>query len=219
MRKVLAGLALLSLLAVPAFVQAQNAPVSAAASAAQMAPASKMIQDLGNQAIAIAADKSLSQDARRAKYDELLRASFDLTTIGHFVLGRYWTTVAPEKQQEFLKTFETLIIKIYTSRINFYSGEGFKVKSERAEDERDTVVNSEITHPDGSKSTNVDWRVRSAGGKLTIVDVSIEGVSQSVTERQEYASVMQQNNGNIEPLLTLMRQQISGQAPAAVSTP
>ncbi len=170
--------------------------------------ASKMIQSLGNTAIAAAIDKNLSDQQKRAKYAELLRTSFDVPTVGHFVLGRNWNTLSPDKQQEFLKLFESVIVKIYSDRINFYSGEGFHIKGERPESDRDTIVNSEITHPDGSKPTTVDWRVRSVDGKFLIVDVSIEGVSQSVTQRQEYSSILEQSGGNIDPLLDRMRQQL-----------
>ena len=194
----------------PIMAHAQSAPAVAEPSA----PASKMIQDLGNKAISAASDKNLSATQKKDTYKDLLRSSFDIPTIGHFVLGRYWSSTPPEKQQEFLKLFEQLIVKIYSEKINFYTGEGFHVKGERAEDERDTIVNSEITHPDASKATTVDWRIRTANGKMSVIDVSIEGVSQSVTQRQEYASILQQNGGNIDPLLQLMQQQMNGEAPA-----
>ena len=64
----------------------------------------------------------------------LLHDAFDIPTIGRFVLGRSWSTATPDQQKEYLKLFEALVIKMYGDRLNFYSGEGFQVKSVRPED-------------------------------------------------------------------------------------
>ncbi len=181
---------------------------------AQQTPAGKFIQDLGNNAIAIIKDKSLTQDQRDSKYRDLLHAAFDLPTIGHFVIGRAWNTATPEQQQEYQKLFEDLVIKIYGDRLNFYAGEGFKVSSARPESDKDTVVLSQITHADGSSATPVDWRVRDDNGKLAIVDVVVDGVSQSITQRQEYAAIIQRDGGKIDGLLTLMRQRVQANSNA-----
>ncbi len=194
---------------------AETAPPSSAPSApaaatnadpSQQTPAAQFIQNLGNQAITIMADKSLSPDQRTQKYRNILHNSFDMPTIGHFVLARAWNTATPDQQNEFMKLFEQLVLKTYGDRLNFYSGEGFQVKSSRQESDKDSIVGSEISHSDGSSPTKVDWRIRQESGKLAVIDVIIEGVSQSVTQRDEYAAIIQRNGGNINALLDLMRQ-------------
>lgn len=189
--------------------QAQTGAISAATpEQAQQTPAGKFVQDLGNKAIAIIKDQSLTPEQHNNQYRTLLHDAFDVPTIAHFVIGRTWNTATPEQQQEYMKLFEELVIKIYGDRLNFYSGEGFKVTSVRSENNQDSVVLSQITHADGSTSTPVDWRVRDENGKLAIIDVVVDGVSQSVTQRQEYASVIQRDGGKIDGLLTLMRQRL-----------
>lgn len=186
-------------------------PASNAASTseqAQQIPAGKFIQDLGNKAIGVITDKNLEEGQRSKKYSELLHDAFDLETIGHFVIGRAWDSAPVEQRQEYMKLFEQLVIRIYGDRLSFYSGEGFHVKAVRPETDKDTVVSSEITHPGGATPTTVDWRVRQNNGKFAIVDVVIEGVSQSVTQRQEYASIIQRDGGKLDQLLILMRQRV-----------
>jgi len=173
-------------------------------------PAGKFIQDLGNHAIAIIADKSLSQDQRANKYHAILNNAFDMKTIAHFVIGRAYDSSTPEQQQEYMKLFEQLVVKIYGDRLSFYSGEKFRVTSVRQENDKDIIVSSEVDHSGGTQPTNIDWRVRQDNGKLSIIDVIIAGVSQSVTQRQEYASVVQRDGGKIDSLLDLMRQQVQG---------
>jgi len=175
---------------------------------AQQTPAGKFIQDLGNQAITVIANKNLTQQQRSSKYRDLLHEAFDLKTMGHFVIGRTWDTITSDQQQEYMRLFEGLVLKTYGDRLSFYSGESFRVKSARQENDKDTVVSSEVQHPGGAAPTSIDWRVRQEDGKPLIVDVVIEGVSQSVTQRQEYSSIIQRDGGKIDNLLTLMRQRL-----------
>ena len=118
------------------------------------------MQDLGDRAIRIIADKNISQEARTQKYSAILHDAFDLETIGKFVLGRAWNTATPEQQQEYLKLFEANVIKIYGDRLSFYSGESFHVKSTRQESDNDAVVSSEVDHPGGQQPTTIDWRAQ-----------------------------------------------------------
>jgi len=170
----------------------------------------KFIQTLGDKAIGVIANKNISVDQRSDRFRALLQESFDLMTIGRFVIGRSWNAASPAQQQDYMKLFEALVIKTYGNRLTLYTGEGFSVTGVRQESEKDSIVNSQITHPDGSTPTTIDWRVRNRNGKLGVIDVVVEGVSLSVTQRQEYAAVIQSNGGQIDGLLDTMRQQLKG---------
>lgn len=193
---------------------AQVSAREASAEAAKATPQGKFVQALGDRAIAILADKTITAEQRSAQFRQMLGDSFDLPTIGRFVIGQSWRSATPEQQKEYMDLFEALVVKTYSDRFALYTGEGFAVKAVHPEDERDFIVNSEISHPDGSPATTVDWRLRQKGDKLGIIDVVVEGVSMSVTQRQEYASVLQRNDGKIDGLLDLMRQRLqqSGQS-------
>ena len=199
--------------------QAPAANTATTPEQAEQTPAGKFIQDLGNKAINVIADKSLTQDQRASKYHGFLRDAFDLKAIGHFVIGRAWNTATPEQQQEYMKLFEELVVKMYGDRLSFYSGESFHVKSVRPENEKDIIVSSEIDHPGGAQPTNIDWRVRQNDNKFSILDVVIAGISQSVTQRQEYASIIQRDGGKIDGLLDLMRQRLQGTQPDKDGSP
>ena len=181
-------------------------------------PAGKFIQDLGDQAIKIIADKQAPSEQRNAKFTELLTNYFDMKTIGRFVIGRTWNAATPEQQTEYMDLFKALVIKNYGSRMTLYTGEGFQVVGVRVESEMDSTINSQITHPDGSQPTTIDWRVRQKDGKMGVIDVIVEGISLSVTQRQEYAAVIQNNGGQIEALLKAMREELHGSSVAAAKT-
>jgi len=116
-------------------------------------PAGKFVEDLGDRAIATIADKTLTAAQREDKFRQILSDSFDLKTIGRFVIGRNWNAATPEQQKEYMHLFEELVIKSYGDKLTLYTGEGFIVTGARAESERDFYVNSQITHPDGSPPT------------------------------------------------------------------
>jgi phospholipid transport system substrate-binding protein len=183
------------------------------------APAAKFIQDLGDRAIKIISNKQLSLDQRNTEFSKVLSDSFDLKTIGRFVIGRAWNTANPGQQNDYMALFKALVIKNYGDRMTLASGETFLVVGVRPESDVDTTVLSQITHSDNSKPTLVDWRVRQKDNKISVIDIIVAGVSLSVTQRQEYASVIQNSGGQIDGLLETMRNQLKGQPHSSSATP
>src|SRR5262249_62019908 len=90
------------------------------------------------------------------------------------------------------------------------SGQKMQIKGSRQAGEAVALVASLIDGAPGGPPIKVDWRVGKSGEGYKIVDVIVEGISMAVTERQEFASVIQRNNGQVEALLKLLREK-SGQ--------
>lgn len=175
--------------------------------------AGAFVQSLGDQAIQIITDKSLDAGAREQRFHQMFVDSFDVPGIGRFVLGRYWRTATDAQKAEFLKLFEDMIVKTYTSRFGEYKGEQFTVTSARAEGDG-ALVQTTVGQPNGRPPVKVEWRVLHPDGKFRIVDVVIEGVSMSVTQQQEFGSVIQRNGGQIDGLLATMRERVQQQQSA-----
>ncbi|MBI1273590.1 MAG: ABC transporter substrate-binding protein [Alphaproteobacteria bacterium] len=200
--------------------QASIAPAAVAEAtdvAGKSKAASDFVQGLGDNAVAILADKNISKDARDNQFRDMLQKSFDLNTIGRFVVGRTWYGASDEQQAEYLRLFEKLVIKIYSERFALYSGEKFTAVGARQEGGRDYIVDGEILHPGSNQPIQVNWRVRDFGDHFGVIDVVVEGVSMSVTQRQEYMSVIQRNGGEIEPLLQMMRERLDKPSQQAVA--
>lgn len=200
-----AGLMIAGLLAIAA------PAVTTLPAAAQQAPepkaAADYIQGLGDRAIAVIADKTKSQAQREQVFSDLLNQNFDLYTIGRFVVGRYWNAASPAQQQEYLKLFSQMIVAVYTERFSQYAGETFKVQGGQPAGDRDTVVASQVLRTAGPP-VNVAWRLRAKDNGLKIVDVVVENVSMSQTQRSEFASVIDSNGGRFEALLEALRQRV-----------
>lgn len=177
--------------------------------AANAAPAageaSAFINKLGTEALSVLASKGVQSADGQAQFKQLLDENFDVQGIGKFVLGRAWNTATPEQQTEYQSLFKILVEQIYTERFSGYAGETFKVLNERADNDTDTIVTTQVIHANGAPPIAVDWRVRQMNGSLKIFDVMVEGVSMSVTQKSEFASVIQRNGGKLDGLLDLLR--------------
>ena len=168
------------------------------------ADASIFMNELWHHAVEVLS-KKLPQSERLTRFRELFHADFDGPGIARFVLGRYWRSASEQEQQEFLRLFEDYVVFVYGTRLSNFNGETFKVRSSRT-DESGTVVSSDILGPSGEAPIKVDWRLITDKGAFKINDVVIEGISMLVTQRSEFASVIQRHGGQVGGLLTMMRE-------------
>lgn len=171
--------------------------------AAQSDPVA-LINQLGVQAIQVLGP-SVPSAARIQRFRELFGADFDLPGIGQFVLARYWRVATPEQQQQFLGLLREYLAQAYAGRLAQYAGEKFQALNSRQEG-GETIVLSEITRNDGTK-IHVDWHLVNNGG-WKITDAYVAGVSMAVTERDEFAAVIQQGGGQVQYLLDRLRQKV-----------
>lgn len=179
--------------------------IGAAAGQDSVAEGAKdFVNSLGARGINFLGNQSMSQDAKKTEFAKLLNDTFDMNTIGRFALGTYWKSATPAQQAEYQRLFRNMIIKVYSKRFSDYKGQQFVVKSARQESEKDSIVSSLIVPGDGPE-VKVDWRVRNKGGSYKIVDIVVEGVSMSQTQRADFASVIQRGGGDINVLLDELR--------------
>jgi phospholipid transport system substrate-binding protein len=164
------------------------------------------VGSLGEQAIATAANKVTPADEREQRFKALFLEGFDVPTIGRFVLGSYWRQASEEQKTEFLALFEAMVIKTYSARFSEYAGETFTVSGARNEGDDHAVVQTQIVRPTGGAPIFIDWRILKPQGKLKIVDVIVEGVSMSVTQQQEFGSLIQRQGGQVSSLIDVLRQ-------------
>ena len=176
----------------------------AAAPNAIAADANVFMSELWTRAVEVL-DKKAPLTERLTRFRQLFHADFDGPGIARFVLGRYWRTASEQEQQEYMKLFEDYVIFVYGTRLSHFNGETFKVRGSRT-DESGTVVSTDIISPSGEPPIKVDWRLVADRGAFKINDVIIEGISMMVTQRSEFASIIQRHGGQVGGLLALMRE-------------
>lgn len=170
------------------------------------------IDKLGEAAIHSLTAPDLNANDRRQRFRDLLQKSFNVNGIARFVLGRYWNAATEQERDEYLKLFEELIVRTYADRFSEYSGEKFTVGKIQKDTEHANyaTVFSTIARP-GGQLVRVDWRVRQETDQSwRVVDVVIEGVSMSITQRSEFASVIESKGGTVKALIDTLRQKVQG---------
>lgn len=167
--------------------------------------AKNFVENMGERALSFLANESYSNDRKAREFKKLLEDSFDMKTIGRFAMGRHWRDASDSQKSEYLKLFEAMVVDVYTRRFDEYSGQAFRVGAARADGKRDTIVSSFITSEDGPE-VQVDWRVRYKKNKYQVVDVIVEGVSMSVTQRSEFSTLIQRGGGDVDVLISHLKE-------------
>ena len=183
--------------------------------AAQAETPTDFISTLGDTAIGMLADDTLTDAERLSLFRGLMVERFDLALMSRYILGVQWRRASAEQRDEYSVLFEAFIVRTYSSRLGNYGGQTLRVKTTRAAG-KDTIVATEIRGP-GRPSVRVDWRVRGDTGTYKVVDIIIEGASMVITQRDEFASVIRRSGGKLDGLLARLRAATSPDSPQQVS--
>lgn len=196
------------LVAVPSLVACLLiAPMASPVLAASAQSPEAFINDLSGQALKAINDKTSAAE-REKRFADLLETDFDLPRISRFVLGRYWLAASDPEKQEFQKLFETYVVRAYSNRFSEYSGETVKVAGSRGEGD-DALVMSQIVRPNGAPPVKVDWRVHKNGNDYRIVDVNVEGISMALTQKQEFAAVIERGGAGVSGLNKVLQDKLN----------
>ncbi|HZD26652.1 MAG TPA: ABC transporter substrate-binding protein [Alphaproteobacteria bacterium] len=186
-----------------------SASLTGQASAFAAGAPSQFIKDLGENAITMVRNPDLSHEEKTKRFRALLEKGFALKPIARFVLGRYWREASDAQRQRYVKLFEDYIVNSYSARFNEYEGETFKVLGEHSNGKEAAVVTTKVDRPKGGEPVKVDWHVHDYNGELKIVDVVIEGVSMSVTQRSDFAGAIRQYGGNLDAFLDALQKKVN----------
>ena len=167
-----------------------------------------MIERMANQVVSILADKSADRAAKEVRFRQILNQNFDVPTIGAWVMGGPWRGATAAQRADYLKLFETYIVKVYTGQLSTYSGESVTVTGVE-DDGGGVAVLSRITDPKNARTVEVKWRLRKTGAQMKVRDVLIENLSMSQTQRREFAAVFQQRGGTVDGLIAALREKIA----------
>jgi phospholipid transport system substrate-binding protein len=164
------------------------------------ADAQVFLKDLTDKAISRLTDESIPAQQREDNFRNLFRENFDIDAIGRFVVGRYWRSADKQAQEDFLATFENVMVQRFAPQFSGYGDTRFEIKGVRPlKSKGQFLVTSSIALP-GKEPAQVDWRVRRKGGSWRVLDVIGEGVSMAQTLRSEYGAVLKDVGGDLAAL-------------------
>lgn len=174
------------------------------AAPASAADPAGFVRQFGDQAIAMLRDRAAGEAQRRQRFESLMRSGFDLPLVAQLALGRHWRSATGEERSEYVGLFERFVLETYARRLDEYGNQRLRVVG-AVPAGQDSMVESWI---EGSgEPIRVDWRVRETPAGARIVDVVIAGVSMLVTQRSEFAAVIERSGG-VAGLIANLRQRV-----------
>lgn len=181
------------------------APVAPRRAPAAEPDAAGFVADFANKVLDLVRAQSASPRELEQRLRPLALDAFDVPRIARFALGRYWRDMSEAERADFTHAFEDYVVHVYAQRFTRYKGERFTVTGSRAEGATGALVRSEVTSPSGEQPIELDWRVDRVGGRYKIGDVIIDGISQALTYREEFMSVLGQHEGRVAYLIAELR--------------
>ena len=162
--------------------------------------ASEFITSLSNEASNILSGK-LSDDEKIIRLKEIGERSVDIKGVGFYTLGKYRKTLTDDQKKQYEELFKAYFLKSFSGRLVGYSDAKIAVISEEIKNEKYTIVYSKLIGTSERPEIKIDWRVYTKNPENPLVrDLVIEGLSLARTQKEEFNSIISNNDGSIEAL-------------------
>ena len=150
--------------------------------------------------------KSNTKDFKTKKLSEMALKTVDIKALGLYSLGSYRKELSDEEMQQYRKLFEKYFLISFSSRLSDYSDPKIEVLSAEVINSKYTIVKSVLLPTDTRPEVKIEWRVYTKNpNKPLIRDLIIEGLSLARTQKEEFASVIQSNNGEVTKLFITLK--------------
>ena len=169
----------------------------------------EFVQSVANEASLILT-KNFTKEQKIEKLKAIAKKSVDFRGIGYYSLGAHRKNLSDDKKKEYLNIFEKYFLKSFSSRLAEYTDPKIRVDSQKKLNEKYTIVSSILLATEEKPEVKIDWRIITKNpDKPLIIDVVIEGVSLAKVQKEEFNSIIQNNNGDINALLTSLKEFIN----------
>ena len=161
---------------------------------------SEFISSLSSEASNILSSK-LSEEEKILRLKELGEQSVDIEGVGLYTLGKYRKTLNDSQKKQYKELFRNYFLKSFSSRLVGYTDAKIAVLSEEIKNEKYTIVYSKLIGTSERPEVKIDWRVYTKDPENPLIrDLVIEGLSLARTQKEEFNSIIANNDGNIEAL-------------------
>ena len=168
------------------------------------------IYELVNDAIEKLSNKNLNQDEKARFIEEIALENVDINALSLYTLGELGKSSDKNSIINYQQVFEKYFLKSLTSRLTDYSSSKVEVSGVDKKSTNYTIVNSKIIPNDGSPEIKIDWRIYTKNpDKPLIRDLIVEGLSLARTQKEEFSSILNSNNNDINILISKLEEFIS----------
>ena len=169
----------------------------------------QFIQEIVDEAKKVLVDSN-TKEFKTKKLSEMALKTVDIQGVAYYTIGNYRKKLNDEQMKEYLTLFEKYFLKSFTSRLTDYSDPKINVISAEVLNPKYTIVKSLLLATDKKPEVNIEWRVYTKNpDKPLIRDLIIEGLSLARTQKEEFASVIDANNGDVTKLFVTLKEFIA----------
>ena len=160
----------------------------------------KFIQSVVDEASAVLT-KNFTKEQKIEKLRSIAKKSVDIKGIGFYALGSHRKNLSNDQKKVYYKLFESYFLKSFSSRLSEYTDPKINVTGSKKLNEKYTIISSILVSTDKRPEVMIDWRIYTKNpDKPLIRDLIIEGLSLARTLKEEFNSIIQSNDGNINAL-------------------
>jgi phospholipid transport system substrate-binding protein len=150
--------------------------------------------------------KDISKDEKIEELKKIAQETVDIKGIGFYTLGPIRKTLNSDQKKEYLKLFNNYFLKSFSSRLAEYTNPEIDVYGKDILNEKYTIVKSLLKGTKDRPEVKIDWRIYTKNPENPLIrDLIIEGLSLARTQKEEFASILNSNDGNIEALLKTLK--------------
>ena len=161
---------------------------------------SDLINDIVNEAASVL-KSSDPVESKIIKLNDIAERSVDIDGIGMYALGKHKKTMSDEQKTKYKKLFKSYFLKSFSSRLVDYTDPKINVVSQKVINKKYTIVNSILEATSKRPEVKIDWRIYTKNpDKPLIRDLIVEGLSLARTQKEEFNSVIRNNDGDVNAL-------------------
>ena len=164
------------------------------------------VTELVNDAIEKLSSTSLSEQEKAQFIEEIALNNVDIKALGLYTLGELRKSSSKQDIENYQQAFKSYFLKSLTSRLTDYSSSRFEVNESEQKSSNYTIIKSKIFPDDGSPEIKIDWRIYTKNPEKPLIrDLIVEGLSLARTQKEEFASILNSNNNDINILISKLQ--------------
>ena len=167
---------------------------------------SDLINDIVNEASLIL-KSSDPVESKIIKLNDIAERSVDISGIGMYALGKHKKSMSEDEKTKYKKLFKSYFLKSFSSRLVDYTDPKINVISQKKINEKYTIVNSILEATSKRPQVKIDWRIYTKNPEKPLIrDLIVEGLSLARTQKEEFNSVIQNNDGDLNSLFKTLEE-------------
>ena len=151
--------------------------------------------------------KNISKEQKIDQLKSIAKETVDIKGVGFYSLGSTRKTLNDDQKKQYLFLFESYFLKSFSSRLSEYTNPEIDVRSKEVLNKNYTIVNSILVATENRPEVKIDWRIYTKNPSNPLIrDLIIEGLSLARTQKEEFASILNSNDGDINALFKTLEE-------------